>query len=195
MKKELLQFVYSLSIPVLWLAWGGYWLLSSKNVYRAIRREPSTSRAIHLALVAAAFGLIAVPALRAGLLGWHWLPRNRLVFFFGVAVLLAGFAFACWARHHLGRYWSAAVTVKEGHALIQSGPYSFVRHPIYTGFIMGMAGTAIALAETRGILAVVVLTVAYLRKIRIEEKWLIERFGQTYLDYKKNVKALIPFVL
>ncbi len=153
------------------------------------------SRCIHLMLVGGAFALIAIPVFRLGPLGWHWLPKIPLTFFSGVAVLAASFAFAVWARDHLGSYWSGTITMKEKHELVQSGPYSFVRHPIYTGFIMGMTGTAIALGELRGILAVLLLIVAYLRKIRIEEKWLIAHFGQVYLDYRKNVKALIPFVL
>jgi protein-S-isoprenylcysteine O-methyltransferase Ste14 len=153
------------------------------------------SRAIHLVLVCGAFVLIAVPAFRAGPLGWHWLPRLRFVFLFGAAVLVASLALAVWARRHLGPYWSGTITVKEEHRLIRSGPYSFVRHPIYTGLVGGMVGTAIALDELRGVLSVLLLLAAYLRKIRIEEKWLVERFGQTYLDYRKKVKALIPFVI
>ena len=153
------------------------------------------SRAIHLVLVCGAFVLIAVPAFRAGPLGWHWLPRLRFVFLFGTAVLVASLALAVWARRHLGPYWSGTITVKEEHRLIRSGPYSFVRHPIYTGLVGGMVGTAIALDELRGVLSVLLLLAAYLRKIRIEEKWLVERFGQTYLDYRKKVKALIPFVI
>ena len=153
------------------------------------------SRAIHLALVCGAFVLIAVPPFRAGPLGWHWLPRLRFVFLFGTAVLVASLALAVWARRHLGPYWSGTITVKEEHRLIRSGPYSFVRHPIYTGIVAGMVGTAIALGELRGVLSVLLLLAAYLRKIRIEEKWLVERFGQIYVDYRKKVKALIPFVI
>jgi len=153
------------------------------------------SRCIHLALVGAAFALIALPVFRRGLFGWHWLPSTPPAFFVGVAILVAGFVFAVWARSYLGSNWSGTITVKEEHELVRNGPYSFARHPIYTGFIMGMAGSAIALGELRGILAVVLFVAAYLRKIRIEEKWLIAHFGQAYEDYCKDVRALIPFIL
>jgi protein-S-isoprenylcysteine O-methyltransferase Ste14 len=153
------------------------------------------SRRIHLALVGAAFALIALPVFRRGLFGWHWLPSTPYAFFVGVAILVAGFVFAVWARSYLGSNWSGMITVKEEHELVQNGPYSLARHPIYTGFIMGMAGSAIALGELRGILAVLLFIDAYLRKIRIEEKWLIAHFGQAYEDYRKDVRALIPFIL
>ena len=153
------------------------------------------SRGIHLALVCGAFALIAIPIFGAGPLGWHWLPRVRFVFLLGAAMLAASLVVAVWARRHLGQYWSGTIAVKKAHQLIQSGPYSFVRHPIYTGFVGGMIGTAIALGELRGVLAVFVLLIAYLRKIRIEEKWLVESLGQSYVDYQKKVKSLIPFVI
>jgi protein-S-isoprenylcysteine O-methyltransferase Ste14 len=195
MSKEFWQLVYIWLIPALWTIWWGYWLVSSRAVHRTTKSESSTSRGVHLVLVSVAFVLIAIPALRVGPLGWHWLPRLRFVFFFGATVLVANLALAVWARRHLGQYWSGTITVKEEHRLIQSGPYSFVRHPIYAGFVGGMIGTAIALGELRGILSALLLIAAYLRKIRIEEKWLVERFGQTYMDYRKKVKALIPFVV
>jgi protein-S-isoprenylcysteine O-methyltransferase Ste14 len=195
MNKEFWQLIYIWLIPVLWAIWWGYWFVSSRNVHCTTKSESSMSRGIHLVLVCGAFVLIAIPAFRVGPLSWHWLPRLRFVFFFGAAVLVASLILAVWARRHLGQYWSGTITVKEEHRLIRSGPYCFVRHPIYTGFVGGMIGTAIAQGELRGIFSVLLLIAAYLRKIRIEEKWLVERFGQTYVDYRKKVKALIPFVI
>jgi protein-S-isoprenylcysteine O-methyltransferase Ste14 len=175
--------------------WLSFWLFSPKNVRTTSEKEPPMSRRIHLSLVGLAIALIALPVFRHGLLGWHWLPNTPYTFFVGVAILVAGCIFAIWARHYLGANWSGTVTVKREHELILNGPYAFARHPIYTGFIMGIAGSAIALGELGGVLAVFIFTIAYLRKIGIEEKWLIAQFGQTYEDYRKDVKALIPFVL
>ena len=195
MNKEHWQLFYVWLIPALWAIWWGYWLVFFRKVRSEDKRESSISRGIHLALVCGAFALIAIPVFGAGPLGWHWLPRLRFVFLSGAALLAASLLLAVWARRHLGQYWSGMIAVKGAHQLVRSGPYYFVRHPIYTGFVGGMIGTAISLGELRGVLAVFVLTFAYLRKIRIEEKWLVESLGQTYLDYQKEVKALIPFVI
>ena len=192
---EIMQLIHMRLIPVMWLAWWAYWLACSGGAQRTTEREASTSRRIHLMLVGVAFALIFVPASCTGPLGWRWLPNVEPAFFFGIAILGAGFAFAVWARHHLGSNWSGTITVKEKHELIRSGPYSYARHPIYTGWILGMVGSAIALGELRGVLAVLLFLGAYVRKVRIEEKWLIGHFGEAYMDYRKNVKALIPFVL
>ena len=195
MYKEFIRLIYAWLIPAIWIVWWSFWLFSSRNVRSTSERESLMSRCIHLTLVVVAFALIALPVFRRGLLGNHWLPRTPSVFFVGVAILVAGFVLAVWARRYLGTNWSGTITVKEEHELVRNGPYSFARHPIYTGFIMGMAGTAIALGELRGILAVLLFIAACLRKIRIEEKWLIAHFGQAYEDYRKDVRALIPFIL
>ncbi len=195
MYKESIHLIYAWLIPAIWLVWLSFWLFSSRNVRSTSERESPMSRRIHLSLVGLAIALIALPFFRRGLLGWHWLPTTPSTFFFGVVLLVAGCIFAIWARRYLGINWSGTITVKEEHELVRNGPYSFARHPIYTGFIMGIAGTAIALGELRGILAVFLFIIAYLRKIRIEEKSLIAHFGQAYKDYRKDVRALIPFIL
>jgi len=195
MYKESIDLIYAWLIPVIWLVWLSFWIFSSRDVGTTSEREPPMSRRIHLSLVGAAIALIALPVFRRGLLGWHWLPATAFVFFIGAAILVAGCIFAIWARRYLGTNWSGTISVKEEHELVRNGPYAFARHPIYTGFIMGIAGTAIALGELRGILAFLLFLVAYLRKIRIEEKWLIAHFGQSYEDYRKDVRALIPFIL
>ena len=194
MYKESIHLIYVWLIPAIWLVWLGFWIFFSRNVRPTSEREPPMSRCIHLSLVGLAIALITLPVFRRGPLGWHWLPTTPSSFFVGVAILVSGCIFAIWARRYLGTNWSGTITVKKEHELVRNGPYSFARHPIYTGFIMGIAGSAIALGELRGILAVFLFIVAYLRKIRIEEKWLIAHFGQAYKDYRKDVRALIPFI-
>jgi protein-S-isoprenylcysteine O-methyltransferase Ste14 len=82
--------------------------------------------------------------------------------------------------------------VKEGHELITSGPYALVRHPIYTGLLMALAGTAIAQGEWRGLLAAALVFGALWRKLRLEEKWMRSRFGESYEAYSRRVAALVP---
>ena len=100
-----------------------------------------------------------------------------------------------WARHCLGRNWSRSVTIKEDHELIVSGPYTLVRHPIYTGLLTGSLGTAIAMTEVRGLVALALIFLALWGKLRMEERWMREEFGASYKAYSGRVAALIPFVL
>jgi protein-S-isoprenylcysteine O-methyltransferase Ste14 len=87
------------------------------------------------------------------------------------------------------------VTVKQDHELIVNGPYALVRHPIYTGLLLAFAGTGLARGEWRGVLAVVIVFLALWRKLRLEERWMQEQFGEQYRAYKHRVAALVPFVL
>jgi len=101
--------------------------------------------------------------------------------------------FTVWARVHLGGNWSGIVTIKHDHELIANGPYAIVRHPIYTGLLVAFIGSAMARGEWRGVLAVLVAWLALWRKLRVEENWLAERFGQQYEAYRRRVPALVPF--
>ncbi len=172
-----------------------YWIISAQHVRPTKQAETHASRYFHLALVYAAFGLVLLPLGRVGFLGWQLWPNSPPVFLIGAGILLAGLCFAVWARLHLGQYWSGTVTLKEGHRLIRTGPYALVRHPIYTGFTLGLLGTAIIVGQLRGLLGVVLLLIAYSRKLRQEERWLTEAFGDEYREYQAQVKTLVPFVI
>jgi len=87
------------------------------------------------------------------------------------------------------------VQLKEDHELIQSGPYRYVRHPIYTGFLFLFLGTAVMVGEWRGLLALAIVFVSFWRKLRIEESWLNQHFGARYAEYIRHTKALVPGVL
>jgi protein-S-isoprenylcysteine O-methyltransferase Ste14 len=128
-------------------------------------------------------------------LGARFLPAAGWVAPLGMVMTLAGLLFACWARHVLGSNWSAVVQLKQDHELIERGPYRHVRHPIYTGLLLAFLGTAVALGEWRGLLALAIVAVSFWRKLRLEERWLGEQFGAAYADYMRRVKALIPGIL
>ena len=113
----------------------------------------------------------------------------------GAALTLAGIAFAIWARVWIAGNWSSDVTLKRDHELITTGPYRWVRHPIYTGVLLAILGTALAVGEWRGLLAVVLAGAAFWRKLGIEEAVMRRQFGAAYDRYAENVPALIPFVL
>lgn len=189
-----MSILYRHLILGLWIMWGIYWSLSARHVKAVRRREDAVSRASHLVPLAVAALLLFLP-LSDGVLGSRFLARSSGVFWIGAVCVAAGLLFSIWARVHLGRNWSATVTLKEGHELIRSGPYRWVRHPIYTGLLLAFAGSAIALGEWRGLLAVLIAFVALWRKLRLEERWLSEAFGADYERYRAEVAALIPFVI
>jgi protein-S-isoprenylcysteine O-methyltransferase Ste14 len=176
----------------LWLAWGIYWFASSRWASPTKRRQTSAARRLHLVEMAVAVALFSVPALGHGWLGQQLYPRSEALFLVAAALLVLGLGFTVWARLTLGRNWSGYVTLKAGHRLVRSGPYALVRHPIYTGLLLAMLGTAVAIDEWRGLLGLVIATETLVRKLRLEERWLAEEFGSEYAAYKNEVKALIP---
>ena len=129
--------------------------------------------------------------------GWlfqRFLTRSLTTFWIGTAITAAGLGFSAWARVHLGRNWSATVTVKQDHELIRTGPYAIVRHPS-RWVLFGFIGTALAIGQWRGVVAVVIVFVAFWRKLRLEERWDGETFGEDYRGYRARTKALVPYLL
>ena len=122
----------------------------------------------------------------------RFLPRVAGWFWLGLVLVALGLAFSVAARIWLGRNWSSMVTLKRDHELIRSGPYRWVRHPIYTGLLLAVLGSAIALGEWRGLIALALIIAAFLRKISIEERFLAPQFGAAYRGYRDEVPALLP---
>jgi protein-S-isoprenylcysteine O-methyltransferase Ste14 len=194
MTPELLSAIQRWLFPATWTAWAVYWWLSARDVKRTERREPLGSRLLHLGPMVLAALLLASPGYGVPGLSARVVPWAPWAYWLGFAVTCAGLAFAVWARRHIGRNWSAIVTLKQDHELVTTGPYALVRHPIYTGLLLGFLGWAIAVDRWRGVLAVAIVFVALLRKYRLEERWMHERFGATYDAYRARVKALVPFL-
>ena len=182
--------------PVLWLAWAAYWLIASRHVKAVVRSEPPLSRLLHIIPLATATLLLALPVMPIAFLNEKILfPRATWPFWAGAALTAAGLAFTIWARLNIGKNWSAIVTIKQDHELITSGPYRIVRHPIYTGLLLGFAGSALARCSWAGVLALAIACAALWRKLRLEERGLRGHFGDRYAAYSRRVAALIPGVL
>ncbi len=179
-------------IPGLWMAWALYWAFSAPGVKAVLRREDLASRLSHFAPLFLAGWLLGNRKRSLGLLSLRWVPITPVTTWVGIGLVALGLGFAIWARAHLGRNWSAFVTVKQGHELVRSGPYEWVRHPIYTGLLLAALGTAIAQGEWRGLCAVVLACAALWRKLRLEERWMREQFGEAYDRYQAEVPALMP---
>ena len=184
--------VYANLIPALWLLWLAYWFIAGRNVKPTQRHESVASRASHIVPLIVGVVLLWPEKLPLGLLSGRIFPPSRASYLAGVAVVAAGLAFTVWARIHLGRNWSGTVTVKQDHELVRDGPYRHVRHPIYTGLLLAFIGCAIARDEWRGVLGVVIICAGFLRKLRLEERWMTEQFGTAYRRYMADVPALVP---
>jgi protein-S-isoprenylcysteine O-methyltransferase Ste14 len=180
-----------------WLLWLVYWGVSAANVKQATRVESSLSRfgKYFLPLMVAAWMMIGAGTFAGTLLGERFVPALEWVAWLGFILTLAGLAFACWARAILGRNWSGVVQLKQDHELIVRGPYSIVRHPIYTGLLLAFFGSALAIGQWRALLATAIVAISFWRKLRLEERWMRELFGDRYVNYMRRVKALVPWVL
>lgn len=127
--------------------------------------------------------------------GWlqqRVIPKNAWLEALAIALTAAGIGFAIWARFYIGENWSSAVSIKVDHQLVRTGPYAWVRHPIYSGLLMAMVGTALARREPRGLFAVVVVAIGFWIKSRMEEGFMRKTFGQDYENYCRSTGALVP---
>ena len=171
-----------------WGAFSVYWDIAAKNSARAKSSETRASRRLHVFLANAAVIMIAAPIQGLG----RFLPVSSLPMTVGLGLEMAGLGLAIWARRHLGRNWSGEITIKDEHQLIKTGPYKYLRHPIYTGLLMMYAGLTVATGEWLGIIGLVVAVVASWRKTRVEEATLGGAFGPEYDTYRTDTWAIVP---
>jgi protein-S-isoprenylcysteine O-methyltransferase Ste14 len=188
---------YQVLFPMLWLIWGAYWWAQSRGAKTTARQESLFSRVSYIAPLLVAFALLWLPRLPIPVLRERFLPLAAWPFWAasGATLTAAGLSLAICARSHLGRNWSATITIKEDHELTTDGPYRTVRHPIYTGLLLAFVGQAIARGELQEAVAVALALWSFWRKLRIEEQWMREQFGVEYQTYARQVSALIPFIL
>ena len=175
-----------------WYAFAAYWAIKYLRVKPTKTAEPLAGRVLTIVSLAFAFELLFDNRLRLGLLDGRFLPDCPEIGWVGIALTTLGVAVAIWARYCLGQYWSARVTLKEGHQIIRSGPYRFMRHPIYTGMLLATMGTAMVVGQWRGALAVTLLLVVHSLKARREERLLISEFGEEYATYRRSTGFLFP---
>jgi len=186
--------IYDYLFPSMWFAYLIYWWVKPTNIKEAKRRESVPSRIVRLIFMLCAVALLWLQNIPLALLDERFIPPGVVCFWIGSALTFGGLLFSIWARRHLGTNWSQAVTIMEGHQLITTGPYSLVRHPIYSGLLLGLIGTALALGKWRGLLAVALVLSVLWHKLRLEEKWMRVQFGDSYDLYSRRVSALLPHV-
>ena len=186
---------YESFFPMVWIFFLFYWQIKATNTKATQRLESAPSRILRVFIFLIAIVLLSTTRIPLTWLYLQLWPVGFLPFWFGAAVTIAGLLFAVWAREHLGRNWSRSVTIKQGHELITTGPYAVVRHPIYTGILIGFLGMAIAISQVRGFIVFVLIFLAFWIKLRMEEQWMRSQFGEMYASYARQTAALVPYVL
>jgi protein-S-isoprenylcysteine O-methyltransferase Ste14 len=189
-----LQFFQNNPLGAIWIVFAVLWWLPAIFGKRVIQRQNSGSRLLQIILLVIAFGLFSRPFLPWDVLNLRVVPATLSAAIAGYSLLAAGMLFACWARVFLGGNWSASVTLKQDHTLVRSGPYRIVRHPIYTGLLVALLGTAIVLGELRCFLGVGLAAIAWKLKSLTEEALMMQQFGDQYARYRMEVKALVPYI-
>ena len=163
---------------VLWVIFSLYWGIAGLNSAPTKSSESWVSTYFHQFMLGAALLLLILPV--PGLNGWFLPERLHFLVVAGAIVQAAFLLLAVWARRHLGRNWSAEVRIAMDHQLICTGPYRFLRHPIYTAMLGMFLGTAIASCQVHALVGLALLVVAYLRKTRLEDQILAQTFGAEF---------------
>ncbi len=176
-----------------WVGIIAVWIVAAFSVKRTRARQPFVHRVLYLALTVVTGVLLIRGSART--IPWN---RSLLPHTLGTGILAdvlvaAGLLIAIWARLTLGGNWSARVTLKENHELIQRGPYRVVRHPIYSGILVMILGTAILVGQVSGFVALLLCCFGFCVKARQEEK-LLTRHLPGYAEYRSRTKALVPFI-
>jgi protein-S-isoprenylcysteine O-methyltransferase Ste14 len=181
-------------LALIWLAWVISWVVASFWSGRTKAHVPTLSSLayrIPILLGAILFmpwtghALGETPLYHVGNLGTYALA----------VVVVLGISFTWWARIHLGRFWSNAITHKEDHKVIDTGPYGVVRHPIYTGLIIAILATGIAVGTLTSLLGAILISFSQWQKARMEEKFLTVELGpEAYGPYCARVPMIVPFL-
>lgn len=177
-----------------WIAVLLYWLISARRTKRIIERQSYLSALSHRVPLVLSYLLMVTDRVPSPL-NAKLIPRAGWIMAFGAAICLLGLFVTLWARRSLAGNWSGDVTFKQEHELIRTGPYRFVRHPIYTGLLAMCLGTAVAIGAVRCWLALPLMAMAFWIKIKQEERLLLRHFPEAYPAYQQQVKALVPFVI
>jgi protein-S-isoprenylcysteine O-methyltransferase Ste14 len=182
------------AFQVIWIGWVASWVAASLWSDRTERRAATHETWIYRIVIFA--GAILIAPWTAQVLGERlaWQVGYYGAYAF-VGVMLMGLALTWWARIYLGRLWSSAITRKEKHRLVETGPYALVRHPIYTGLIIALLATAATEATPVAVLGALLIALGLWVKARAEERFLsTELAPETYESYRCRVPMLVPFL-
>jgi protein-S-isoprenylcysteine O-methyltransferase Ste14 len=179
----------------LWWLFTAVWLGAAPFAKPTIYKQPVWSRLEQIILGGLGLYLLfGSSRIATSRLNDSIFPVTSGIALCGLFLVVCGIAFAIWARLTLGGNWSGTVTLKEGHRIIQRGPYRIVRHPIYTGLLLALLGSALERGLLRSLLGVLICALGLWLKVLAEEQLLVGNFGEEYLIYRRKVRTLVPYL-
>lgn len=176
-----------------WLVFLVYWLVSSLTVKPTAERKSFVSSLPYRGLLILGW-FVTLKFRVPPPFNWHLTPHTAATGAMAAAVCVLGLAIALWSRWTLAGNWSSDVRFKEGHQLMRTGPYRFARHPIYTGILLMCSAPAIQFGRVHCWLGLALIALGIWIKLKQEESLMLRHFPE-YVDYRKEVKALVPFVI
>ncbi|MGB0949338.1 MAG: methyltransferase family protein [Marinirhabdus sp.] len=183
-----------LILTVIWIITGIYWVIAGQKIKKAKKKEDIRFRVFYMFFWVAPVLITFFNAIPTQWLNKRLYIENSTLNIVAFILAIVSLAFMVWSRVVLGENWSGRVAIKENHNLITSGPYRYVRHPMYTGFIFAFLWSAVLLGEVRGLISFIILIIGIVIKLRMEERFVREAFGEEYIAYAKRVKKIVPLI-
>ena len=181
-------------LTIIWIAWVISWIVASFWSGRTKAHVPISAAWVYwLPIVFGSIMLLPVTERELGARQLYHPGESGT--YLAAAIVVIGISFTWWGRIHLGRFWSNAITHKEDHRIIDTGPYGVVRHPIYTGQIIGLFASGLAIATWTAMVGVLLIAFGQWQKARLEERFLSAELGaEAYGAYSRRVPMIVPFL-
>jgi len=174
----------------LWNALLIVWVVMWFGMKQAKKSETPGERLQHVIPVVLAFWLLFENYYV--ILNVKLIPQTPSLLWAGILLTALGVGISIWARLSLGANWSGMVTLKQGHELVRKGLYRWIRHPIYTGILLGFIGTAMIKSHARGWLGFAILLLSFYFKARREENFLRQEFGEGFEEHQRRTGMFLP---
>ena len=175
-----------------WFVWAIWWVAMAFFSKSTKRRETPSQRIEHLVPALLGFLFVFQSGFGGPSLGRRIVPESSALMLVCVVATVLGLLFAVWARLALGSNWNGTVTIKTNHQLIRRGPYRWIRHPIYTGMLAALLGTAIAQGLVSGLIGFAFVYLALYRKAKREESFLSQEFGEGFAEHRQHTGMFLP---
>jgi protein-S-isoprenylcysteine O-methyltransferase Ste14 len=182
--------IYTKLIVLLWAIFLAYWGVSALSAKKTIERRGTGCR-IFFALILVL--LFQIKSFRISIVAFNLTSTSPIVNAIGVLLAAIGVGLAIWARAHLGRNWGMPMTLKKDAELVTTGPYAYVRNPIYSGVLLAMLGASLVVGSA-WLLATLFGFIYFAYSAKAEEKIMLSAFPTEYPAYKKRTKMLIPYI-